>query len=71
MIEREILQYLEANPAAQDTARGIAEWWLLKQIVAQSSVDVEAALARLVAEGKLTAQERSDGYIHFSLPEPG
>ncbi|HXU76244.1 MAG TPA: hypothetical protein VN794_06720 [Methylomirabilota bacterium] len=71
-IERQILDYLTENPAAQDTVRGIVEWWLLKQKIAQSTADVEAALANLVAEGKLMARKGADGRVRYSLrPEGG
>jgi len=64
-IERQILNYLEANPAAQDTMRGIVEWWLLKQNIVQTTADVEAVLAGLVAKGKLIAQTGPDGKVHY------
>ena len=64
-----VLEYLAANPEAKDTARGIGEWWLLKQRIAYSSADVEAALAGLVAEGKLQAHLGADGQTIYSLPE--
>jgi len=71
-IERQILDYLTENPAAQDTVRGIVEWWLLKQKIAQSTAEVEAALANLVAEGKLLAREGADGRGRYLLrPEGG
>jgi hypothetical protein len=66
-IERQILDYLTANPAAQDTARGIAEWWLLKQTIAQNTADVEAALANLVAKGELITRRTQDGRLHYRL----
>ena len=48
------------------------EWWLLKQKIAQSTADVEAALANLVAEGKLMARKGADGRVRYLLrPEGG
>ena len=64
-IERQILDYLTANPAAEDTVRGITEWWLLKQRISESKAMVEAALAGLVAKGKLRAMAGPDGQIHY------
>jgi hypothetical protein len=64
-IERQILDYLRENPAAQDTLRGIVEWWLLRQKITQSTTDVEKALANLVAEGRLSVRTGPDGQIHF------
>jgi hypothetical protein len=59
------MDYLAAHPAAQDTLRGIVEWWLLKQRIVESTQDVEAALARLVAQRKLTAYAGSDGQTRY------
>jgi hypothetical protein len=64
-IESQILDYLTANPSAQDTLRGIVEWWLLKQKIAQSTAEVEAALVKLVADGQLSAQTGPDGRVHY------
>jgi hypothetical protein len=65
-IERQILDYLASHPDAQDTSRGIVEWWLLKQRITEATADVEAALAKLVAEGKLTAKTGLDGRVRYS-----
>ena len=67
-IERQILDYLRENPEAQDTVRGVAEWWLLKQQIVQSTADVEAALANLVAQGKLSSLTGPDGTVHYCHP---
>lgn len=67
-IERQILDYLQENPAARDTLRGILEWWLLKQRIKESTSDVQTALANLVAKEKLSAQTGLDGQVHYSLP---
>jgi hypothetical protein len=64
-VERQILDYLTKHPAAQDTLRGIVEWWLLRQNIEQSTADVEAALDGLVAQGKLGAWTGPDGRVHY------
>ena len=64
-IQRQILDYLTSNPAAQDTARGIVEWWLLKQNVMRSMADVEEALEKLVAERKISTRAGPDGQVHY------
>jgi len=64
-IERQILDYLAANPTAEDTVRGITEWWLLKQRISESKAMVEAVLAKLVAKGELRAVAGPDGQIHY------
>lgn len=66
-IERQILAYLAANPTAQDTVRGIVEWWLLKQRIVEATSDVEVALANLVAQGKLRMQKGPDGRVRYRL----
>jgi methyl-accepting chemotaxis protein len=66
-IERQILAYLSANPDAQDTLRGIAEWWLLKQRIMEAIRDVEAAVSNLVANGKLSARTGLDGQVRYHL----
>ena len=63
--ERQILDYLAEHPAAQDTLRGIVEWWILKQKIARTTAEVEAALARLVASGKLSVTTGADGRMHY------
>jgi len=65
-IERRIIDYLETNPAAQDTLRGIAEWWLREGTSAEISANVLTAVANLVTKGKLIARRRPDGQVHYS-----
>lgn len=66
-IEHQILDYLAANPEAQDTLRGILEWWLPKQRIVETKIHVEAALTRLICAGKLMAQPGLDGQVHYCL----
>ena len=68
-IEQQILKYLADNPAAQDTLRGITEWWLFKQRVVETESDVHAALTRLVARGKLARKIGADGQAMYHLRE--
>ena len=67
LVELQILDYLAANPAAEDTLRGIVEWWLLKQMIATTTAEVEAALDSLVARGKLKAETGPDGHVRYGL----
>ena len=66
-IERQILDYLTAHPAAQDTVRGIAEWWLLKQRIFETTEAVEAALSHLAAIVIVSRQVCPDGSISYRL----
>ncbi|MBU6398890.1 MAG: hypothetical protein KGS61_01100 [Verrucomicrobia bacterium] len=70
-IERQILDYLAANPAARDTLRGIAEWWVLKQRISEATPTILAAVASLVAQGKLSARSGPDGQVYFGSPTGG
>jgi DNA-binding PadR family transcriptional regulator len=70
-IERQILDYLADNPAAQDTVEGIVEWWLLRQKIVRTTSGVEAALAKLISEGKLTAHRGPQGRTYYRLSEAG
>jgi hypothetical protein len=63
----EVLGYLLQHPEAQDTAEGIAEWWLLDRQVGRVMAEVKAALAGLVARGFLVARRSGDGHTHYSL----
>jgi len=66
-IERKILEYLANNKRSRDTLRGIAEWWILKQRIVDKAKEVEVALGRLVAEGKLSARTGPDGQVRYYL----
>src|SRR5205085_12125644 len=59
-IGREILRYLEKYPDAKDTLEGIAQWWLLKSLAAKKVMEVERAVAFLLAEG-LIVETRREG----------
>lgn len=56
-IAKEILRYLLKNPNAEDTLKGIAEWWLGRQGVKTAVEDVRAALAELVGKGLLIEKQ--------------
>jgi hypothetical protein len=66
-VERQILDYLASQPAAQDTLRGIVEWWMLKQRTEARPSNVEAALANLAASGKLQLRVGVDGETSYRL----
>jgi hypothetical protein len=48
-----ILSYLAANPEANDTPEGIAQWWLLDREIRDQTEAVERALAELADAGWL------------------
>jgi hypothetical protein len=67
-IERQILDHLARYPNSQDTLRGIVEWWLRKQRIAQATAEVEAALKGLVERRKLMVKTGPDGRVHYCHP---
>ena len=64
---RDILAYLLAHPAAQDTLEGIAEWWLLRQEVNERTTAVKNALAELVARDWVLERRTVDGRVLYHL----
>jgi hypothetical protein len=45
--------------------RGIVEWWLPKQQIAENLREVETALSKLVARGQLVTRRAPDGQVFF------
>ena len=60
-----ILGYLLDNPDAGDTLEGIADWWLLKQRIRFETLTVAQAVAQLVNDGLITAQQGPDSRIIY------
>ncbi len=73
-----ILRYLHLHPDAADTVEGICEWWLPPSWCVDSQ-RVEAALARLQAQGLVRRRENADRHVVYSgtgddsrrFPRPG
>ena len=67
-----ILRYLHSHPEAADTVDGICEWWLPVHWCVDPAI-VEAALARLQAQGLVRRRENADQHVVYSRPgdEPG
>ena len=59
-IARAILRYLEAYPDSKDTLRGIAQWWLWRELAEQRLENVERAVATLLSE-RLILETRRQG----------
>jgi hypothetical protein len=62
-----ILAYLSANPAAQDTLEGVAEWWLLEQRIKEHTAEVKAALDELVSRGLVLERTGKDKRSHYRV----
>lgn len=60
-----ILRYLHSHPDAVDTVEGIAKWWLSPEKCVDAKV-VEAALARLEAQGLVHRRTNADRHILYS-----
>ena len=60
-----ILSYLLDNPEAGDTLEGIVDWWLLKQRIRFETLTVAQAVAQLVNDGFVIAQQGPDSRIIY------
>ncbi len=56
--------YLDAHPAAADTAEGIARWWLVRQRVEHTMTQVDAALRLLLDRGSVTHTMAGSGAVY-------
>jgi Fe2+ or Zn2+ uptake regulation protein len=67
-----ILHYLQRNPNATDTVKGIVNWWLPTQDHISNEQAVEQALDELVARGLVKKTVLVDGtalYAGTARPE--
>jgi hypothetical protein len=62
-----ILSYLAENPDAQDTLKGISEWWLSEQPGRPNVAAVEEAVARLVNGGLVIASAREGAQTYYKV----
>jgi len=58
-LAKQILEYLVSHPQASDTAEGVRDWWLADST--PSSLELRAALQKLVADGSLVEHQMADG----------
>lgn len=66
-IARDILGYLSAHTAAQDTLEGILEWWLLEQRIERETRRVQKVLDELVARKLISARTARDKRTHYRI----
>ena len=66
-IAREILAYLAEHPDAQDTAEGIAQWWLLERRIQQEVPQVKAALTELTESGLIRKRQGKDSSTRYRI----
>jgi hypothetical protein len=62
-----ILSYLAENPDAQDTLKGISEWWLSEQPRQPNAAAVEESVARLVTVGLVIATAREGAQTYYKV----
>lgn len=65
-IEELLRRYLQAHPQANDSERGIREWWLRNTPRSYSAADVHEAIQRLVASGELAKLVLPDGQCTYA-----
>ena len=66
-IAQAILEYLLANPRAEDTLEGITSWWLLERTIKQQTQQVKAALEMLIEEDLVIAVRGRGGHTHYKV----
>jgi hypothetical protein len=66
-IHYDILRYLVENPDAQDTLKGVTEWWLAEQSGRPNIALVEEALSGLVREGLVLARSSNDTRTYYQV----
>jgi hypothetical protein len=66
-IAYDILSYLAENPDAQDTLKGISEWWLSEQTGEPNTALVEEVLTILVSDGLVVAREREGAQTYYKV----
>lgn len=67
---REILEHMLHNPEARDTAIGIHQWWLRRQIEFSPGV-IREALRLLVRHGTVIENFLADGNAVYSISQAG
>lgn len=64
-VAKEIETYLETRPDAADDLEGVRSWWIARQRFLEARRTVEAALDRLVEEGRVERRELGDGRVVY------
>ena len=62
-----ILSYLAENPEAQDTLKGISEWWLSKQSGQPNVAAVKEVVASLVESGLVMESAREGPQTYYKV----
>jgi hypothetical protein len=67
LLAKDILSYLLAHTAAEDTMEGIVGWWLLEEKIKRRTKEVQRILDELVVESLIIARESKDSKIHYRI----
>ena len=62
-----ILSYLAENPDAQDTLKGISEWWLSERPGWPNAAAVVEAVTSLAADGLIVASAREGAQTSYKV----
>lgn len=60
-VQQAVLSYLEEHPSASATTEAIHRWWLLDRMSRLTRIEVDSALAELVASQLIERSVLSDG----------
>ena len=68
-LARLILGYLEKHPQAEDTLRGISNWWLASQQIEESIDKVAEVIEDLVERGLIETRKNRNGSTLYKVQE--
>lgn len=75
IVAHEIEEHLGANLGAAETVQGILTWWIGQQRFIEAEQTVEAALVRLVEQGRVVRRQPAAGgqaiYQAVERPDDG
>jgi len=58
------MRYLAEHPQAMDSARGIAEWWMMRQQARVEAQSVAKVLQQLAEEGQVEKVDSVNGPLY-------
>ncbi|MEN8133461.1 MAG: hypothetical protein ABFS45_25510 [Pseudomonadota bacterium] len=67
IIAAEIIRYLMSHDKAADTLKGVAQWWISRQRIEESQLQVRNALELLCRQGVLKVVPLVGGELLYSL----
>lgn len=58
---------MEQNPNAEDTLRGITEWWLVQEMLKVETLHVQQALDELVSRDLIRKRSGPDNQVLYQI----